>query len=267
VAYLGPVATFTYEATLRYFGPSATLVPCRTIGDIFAEAQRGSVDYGVVPAENSTEGAVTNTLDRLLENDLLISAEIKLAVSQYLLSRGTLDQIVTVYSHPQALAQCRNWLAAHLPKAAQVEATSTAMAAQLATSPDTAAISTRAAAELYHLPILVPNIEDVKTNVTRFLVIGDHMSEPTGRDRTAIVFGVDDRAGALWAALGALAENGINLNRIESRPSRRRLWEYVFFVDLDGHPSDELVKRALDALDRRSSFVRVLGSWHVGDLA
>jgi chorismate mutase/prephenate dehydratase len=263
VGYLGPVATFAYEATLQQFGAAATLVPCRTIGDVFVETQRRAVDYGVVPAENSTEGAVTNTLDRFLENDLLICGEIKLPVSHNLLSTGSLEQITQVYSHPQALAQCRRWLAENLPRATQIETASTAKAAQVARTPDTAAISTAAAAQIYELPIVARRIEDNATNVTRFLVIGDHMSAPSGRDRTAIVFAVDDRAGALCAALSSLAENGINLNRIESRPSRRRLWEYVFFVDLDGHPTDEVVTRAMAALTSRCSFLRVLGCWPV----
>ena len=267
IAYLGPIGTFSYEAALRRFGPGSTLVACSTIGEIFVETQKRNVNYGLVPAENSTDGAITNTLDRLLEYDLLISAEVKLAISHFLLSRGSLDQIKTVYSHPQPLAQCRHWLAEHLPRAAQVESPSTARAAQLARATDEAAISTEAAAELYGVPIIARHIEDVSSNVTRFLVIGEHSSPPSGSDRTAIVFGVDDRAGALWSALGALAENRINLNRIESRPSRRRLWEYVFFVDLDGHPNGVAVGKALKALSQRASFVRVLGSWTVAETA
>jgi chorismate mutase/prephenate dehydratase len=236
-------------------------VPCRTIADVFLEAERQSVDYGVVPVENSTAGAVINTLDQFLETDLLVCAEIELPVSHNLLSKGKLAEITRVNSHPQALAQCRRWLAEHLPRASQVETPSTAAAAQMTRDPDTAAIATESASVLYDLPILVPHIEDVSTNVTRFLVIGPHQSGRTGRDRTALVFTVDDRAGALCAALSTLAKRGINLSRIESRPSRRRLWEYVFFVDLDGHPDDSDVAVALDELRQTCSFVRVLGSW------
>jgi chorismate mutase/prephenate dehydratase len=263
VGYLGPMATFTYEAALGHFGRSATLVPCRTIGDVFAETQRGTVDYGVVPIENSTGGVVATTLDLLIDGDLQICAQMELPVSHFLLSRGTLDQITTVYSHPQALAQCRRWLSEHLPRAAQVETASTAAAAELARDVTAAAISTESAAEVYDLPILVRHLEDSSTNVTRFFVVGHHPSGPTGHDRGSIVFGVQNRVGALQSALQALAENGVNLTRIESRPSRRRLWEYVFFIDVDGHPAEERVGRALEALSPACTFVRVLGSWPI----
>lgn len=265
VGYLGPIATFTYEAARRHFGRSATLVPGRTVGDVFVDVQRGAVDYGLVPIENSTGGIVATTLDHLLDGELQICAQIELPVSQFLLSRGALEQISTVYSHPQALAQCRRWLAEHLPRAAQVETASTAAAAELAIEPTTAAISTESAAEVYDLPILARNIEDSATNVTRFFVVGHHSSGPTGHDRASIVFGVANRVGALQDALRALAENGVDLTRIESRPSRRRLWEYVFFVDVDGHPSEERITRALGALSQVCTFVRVLGAWAVDD--
>lgn len=261
VGYLGPVATFSYEAAKRHFGSSAVLVPCRTVGDVFVETQKRGVDYGVVPFENSIEGAVTYTFDRFLETDLQICAEVELPVTQNLLSKGTLDQISRVYSHPQALAQCRRWLSEWLPKATQHETASTALAAQMAQDVDTAAIAPEAASEAYGLPIVARRIEDSSTNVTRFLVIGRHMSERSGQDRTAVVFAVQDRAGALQDALRWFAENEINLTRIDSRPSRRRIWEYVFFVDLDGHPTEPHVARALDGLSQSCSFVRILGAW------
>jgi chorismate mutase/prephenate dehydratase len=261
IGYLGPVGTFSYEAAVQQFGHGAVFIPCRTIADIFVETQRQAVDYGVVPVENSTEGAVTPTLDRLVDTDLQISAALELPVRHFLLSRGQLNQITRVYSHPQALAQCRRWLADNLPNASTVETSSTAAAAQQATGPDGAAISTESAAELYHVPIIARRIEDVASNVTRFFVIGPQMSRHSGRDRTAIVFSVEDRTGALYIALKWFAENGINLTRIESRPSRRRLWEYVFFVELEGHPDDEPVSLAITGLRQSSSFVRVLGAW------
>lgn len=263
VGYLGPPATFTFEAARRQFGHSSELVPCTTIADVFLETQRQTVDYGVVPVENSTGGAVAHTLDQLLETELQVCGQIELPVSHFLLSNGSLEQIKRVYSHPQALAQCRHWLAAHLPHAVQIETTSTAAAAEQAREPDSAAISSESAAELYHLPIVARRIEDTANNVTRFLIIGPHMSGPTGRDRTAVVFAVAHRIGALQEALRSLADNGINLSRIESRPSRRRLWEYVFFVDLDGHPSDAGIARALEALGLTCTFVRVIGAWPV----
>lgn len=264
VGYLGPAATFTYEAAKRHFGSATTYVPCRTIGDVFDEVQKRALDYGVVPIENSIEGSVHYTLDRFLDTDLQICAELELPISQNLLSHGTLDQITRVYSHPQALAQCRKWLSEWLPRAEQIETASTALAAQLAQDASSAAIATEAASELYGLPIIARGIEDVATNVTRFLVIGRHRAERTGQDRTAVVFGVHNRTGALHQALTAFAENDVNLTRIESRPSRRRLWEYVFFADLDGHPDEPNVSRALDRLERSCTFVRIIGAWPVG---
>ncbi|HVC33446.1 MAG TPA: prephenate dehydratase [Chloroflexota bacterium] len=267
VGYLGPVATFAYEAAKRHFGSEATVVPCRTIADVFVETEKRTVDYGVVPVENSTGGAVISTLDSFLETELQICAEILLPVSHNLLSRGKLDQITQVYSHPQALAQCRRWLAEWLPRATLVETASTALAAQMVQDEQSAAISTEAASEVYGLPLVARRIEDESTNVTRFLVIGPHRSEPTGHDRTALVFAVHDRVGALQDGLRWFAENAINLTRIESRPSRRRLWEYVFFVDLDGHPADDHVARAIEGLRQSCAFVRVLGTWPASRVA
>jgi chorismate mutase / prephenate dehydratase len=263
VGYLGPPGTFSYQAALQHFGPSAVLVPCRTIADVFTEAERRAVDYGVVPVENSTEGAVPNAVDRFLETDLLVCAEVGVRVSHFLMSNGRLDQIKQVYSHPQGLAQCRRWLAEHLPNAIQVETASTAGAAQLARSVDTAAIAPEAASALYDLPIIESRIEDIATNITRFLVIGQQMATRTGHDRTAIVFSVPDRAGALVAALNCFARHDISLSRIESRPSRRRPWEYVFFVDFGGHPDDDVVALGLSELRDMSEFVRVLGTWSI----
>ena len=261
VAFLGPTGTFAYEATVRHFGASTELVPCRTIADVFLETQRQAANFGVVPIENSTEGAVTPTHDRFLETDLLICAQIELPVTHNLVGTGRLDQISVVYSHPQALAQCRRWLAEHLPTATQVDTPSTAAAVQQIRNETTAAIATESAARLNGVPVLARHIEDVATNVTRFFVIGQHQAGRTGHDRTAATFAVENRAGALSDALKSLAENGINLTRIESRPSRRRLWEYVFFVELDGHPDDDNVAHALDDLGRCTSSVRVLGAW------
>lgn len=261
VGYLGPAGTFTHEAALRRFGSSATLVPCATIEDVFYETERGNVDYGVVGVENSTAGAVTSTLDVFLESSLQVCAELALPVSHNLLSRGELGGIRKVFSHPQALAQCRKWLGANLPHAEQVEVASTVLAVQMAESPEAAAIGPEAAGKLYGLPIIAHRIEDSRTNVTRFFVLGRERSPRTGRDKTAVVFSVRDRPGALRDALEAFAARGIDLTRIESRPSREKLWEYVFYADLAGHPDDEVVAAALADLDRQSSFVKVLGAW------
>jgi chorismate mutase/prephenate dehydratase len=264
VGYLGPPATFSYQAALEHFGQSAVLVPCRTIGDVFTETEQRAVDYGIVPVENSTEGAVPIAIDRFLDTNVLICAEVGLRISHFLMSTGTIDQINRVYSHPQGLAQCRRWLAEHLPDATQIETASTAGATRVAREPDAAAIAPEAASAIYDLPIIAPRIEDVTTNMTRFLVIGPQMSQRTGRDRTAIVFSVEDRAGALVDALNCFAKHGISLSRIESRPSRRRPWEYVFFVDLAGHPDDEVVSRSLNELRQMCEFVKILGSWPIG---
>ncbi|HEX5416146.1 MAG TPA: prephenate dehydratase domain-containing protein, partial [Chloroflexota bacterium] len=201
------------------------------------------------------------TFDRLVDTNLKVCAELELPISHNLLSSGTLEQIATVYSHPQPFAQCRRWLADNLPRAALVETASTALAAQKARTPETAAIATESASRAYDLPILVAHIEDVASNATRFLVIGPEMSRPTGNDQTAVMFTVRDHAGALHGALRAFAESGINLSRIESRPSRRKRWEYVFFVDLDGHAEEAPVARALERLEGSASTVKVLGTW------
>lgn len=263
IGYLGPVATFTYEAARRHFGSGSSYVPCQTIADVFFEAEKQTVDYGVVPIENSTGGAVTFTLDQFLDTELKICAAIELPVTHNLLALGSLENVQRVYSHPQAFAQCRRWLAANLPGATLIEADSTSRAAQLLEDESAAAISTESASEFYHVPIVARGIQDDSKNVTRFLVIGQHQGRRTGQDRTAVVFGVNDRVGALQDSLRHLAENRVNLTRIESRPSRRRLWEYVFFVDLDGHPDDETVANALRGLIQSCSFVRVLGAWPV----
>lgn len=263
VGYLGPAGTFHEEAALRRFGSSATLVAYGTIEDVFLETQRGNVDYGVVGVENSTAGAVTSTLDLFLDSNLQICAEIELPIAHSLLGRGELSQVKRVYSHPQALAQCRRWLGNHLPNAEQIEVASTALAAQMAETVESAAIGTETAGRMYGLSAIARGIQDASTNVTRFLVIGATRSPRTGRDKTGIVFSVRNRPGALRDALEPFAQRGIDLTRIESRPSRRRLWEYVFFVDLLGHPEDEDVAVALRELDEQSSFVKVLGSWPV----
>ncbi len=261
VAFLGPFGTFGHEAALRQFGAATHFVPCKTNPDVFVVTQRGDAEYGVVPVENSTEGAVNPVLDMLVETTLEICGEIKLPIVQNLLGRGHVDQIKRIYSHPQALGQCRRWLAENLPNATQHEVASTSAAAQLCTEPDIAAVAPETAATLYDVPILARHIEDVSTNVTRFLVLGPHNSRPTGDDRTGLVFSVRDKVGALWSALGIFASYEINLSKIESRPSKRRPWEYVFFVDLVGHPDDPHVAKALDALRADCTFVKVLGSW------
>ncbi|HLL85369.1 MAG TPA: prephenate dehydratase [Longimicrobium sp.] len=264
VAYLGPEGTFTHMAARRQFGLSARTIPAGTIAAVFDEVARGGADFGVVPVENSTEGVVNHTLDTFVESDLKISAEIVLPISHCLLARPGLElaQVERVYSHPQALAQCRKWLSTHLPRAALVEASSTSDAAHRA-SEDAhgAAVASEAAARVHELDILRQRIEDVTGNVTRFLLIGRQQAEPTGRDKTSVLFSTRDTPGSLHRVLGGFADRGINMTKIESRPSRRRPWEYVFFVDLDGHQRDPVLAQALELARGDCETLTVLGSY------
>jgi chorismate mutase/prephenate dehydratase len=264
VAYLGPEATFTHMAVKRQFGLSCRTVPCGTIGAVFDEVARGGADFGVVPIENSTEGVVNHTLDTFLSTELRISAEIVMEVSQCLLVRPGVElaQVERVYSHPQALAQCRAWLGANLPRASIVESSSTAEAARLAREdPRGAAIASELAAKFYDLTALRRKIEDASDNVTRFLVIGRQQAERTGKDRTSILLELRDEPGILYKVLEPFARRGVNMSKIESRPSRRRPWEYVFFIDVDGHQKDELVASAVEEVSKSTTTLKVLGSY------
>lgn len=272
VAYLGPRDTFSHMAALRVFGAMASLHPAATVDDVFTEVERKRVDYGVVPVETSMGGGVSDTLDRFVVSDLRILNEIMLHITQNLLSNSELENIVKVYSKAQPFVQCRNWLKAHLPQAELAETSSTAEAARVAAAePGAAAIASDLAAETYHLNIIASSIEDAPHNFTRFFVIGHertgrHRAKPTGRDKTAILFSVNDRPGALYALLQPLARHGINLTRIESRPSQKRAWEYVFFVDFMGHAGEPHVHDALEELKAECSELKVLGSFPEGEL-
>jgi chorismate mutase/prephenate dehydratase len=263
VAFLGPEATFTHMAARSRFGLSARYVPAATVAGVFTEVEKGLADLGVVPIENSTEGVVNSTLDVLIDSDLCITAEIATQVSQCLLTRsGTLEGVQKVYSHPQALGQCRQWLSANLPSVAQIEVASTALAARLTRDdPVAAAVASELAGHLYDLKIAKRRIEDEVRNVTRFLVIGREPAPATGRDKTSILFSLKDEAGVLFKVLQPLSEAGLNLSRIESRPSRKKLWDYVFFIDVDGHASEPAVQEAILTLRQRCEFVKVLGSY------
>jgi chorismate mutase/prephenate dehydratase len=263
VAFLGPKATFTHLAAMQQFGMSAELVPESSIGVIFDDVEKGRTQYGVVPVENSTEGVVTHTLDTFVESDLKIGAEILLPISHDLLSRtGSLAGIQKVYSHPQALGQCRKWLTANLPGVPLVDVGSTALAAQIAGGdPNAAAIASEFAGSLYDLKVVQDRIEDQAHNVTRFLVIGRDLTERSGNDRTSILFSVKDEPGVLFRMLEPFAKRGINLSKIESRPGKTKAWEYVFFVDLFGHVSDPDVAEAIEELKTCCRFVKVLGSY------
>jgi len=267
VAYFGPEATFTHLAARQMFGTFVEYRPAAAIRDVFTEVERERAQYGVVPVENSTEGVVNRTLDTFMESDLKICAEILMEVSHHLLANCALEEIEKVYSFSQPFAQCRTWLESNLPGAQLVEVSSTAKAAQIAAGePGAAAIASELAAEVYGIKVLVPRIEDQTGNVTRFFVIGREVSQPSGDDKTSIMFSIRDRVGALYDTLKPFAEHGINLTKIESRPSKRRPWEYIFFADLRGHCEDEEVAAALKELSETCLFVKVLGAYPSGTL-
>ncbi len=263
VAFLGPPATFTHQAAVLRFGSSATLVPVRSIAEVFDEVERGRAQFGVVPVENSTEGSVNVTLDRLIDSDLLIAGELSLEISHHLLARAPeLAAVRSVCSHPQALAQCRQWLSTHLPEVTLEEVSSTAAAAQRsADDPTAAAVASELAARVYDLPLLVRNIEDNPHNSTRFLVLGRRPMPPTGKDKTSILCSLKHEVGALATFLEPFARHGLNLTKIESRPTKRRPWEYVFFVDFEGHLDTPPVQAALNEVRARCPFLKILGSY------
>lgn len=262
IAYFGQPASWTHQAARSKFGASVEYSSFPNIGDVFDAVTRGSADYGVVPIENSIEGAVNHTLDVFVDSDLLICAQVQLRIENHLLSNASLESITRVYSHPQPFAQCRSWLRHNLPKADLIEVASTSAAAERASHEEgAAAIAGQMASEMYNLPIIARAIQDSALNTTRFLVIGNRTCPPTGDDRTSIMFSVQDKAGALYSALTPFKEFHISLNRIQSRPSKRKNWEYFFFVDLHGHCHDEAVKNALAELEKHCNFVKILGSY------
>ena len=263
VAYLGPEATFTHEAALRSFGASVELEPQATVSEVFTRVERGEAGHGIVPVENSMEGTVTHTLDELMNSPLKVCGEVYLPVSQNLIScEPSLDRVRIVCSHPMALSQAAPWLRHELPGALLEEVESTGEAARRAArEPGVAAVGSVLAAEAHHLNVLARSIQDARTNATRFIVLGREWAGRTGRDKTSVVFSVKDRPGVLRDALAAFAEEGINLTRIESRPSRKRAWTYVFFADFDGHPEEERVQRALAALEEHCPYVSLIGAY------
>jgi chorismate mutase/prephenate dehydratase len=265
VAFLGPEGTFTQTAVLNHFGHSVRALPLGSIDEVFHEVEAASADFGVVPIENSTEGTVNHTLDRFLTSPLKICGEVELRIRHHLMGlSGSLSRIERVCSHPQSLAQCRGWLDAHLPGIEQVPVSSNAEGARRARDEKgSAAIAGDTAAEVYGLKVLAAQIEDRADNTTRFLVLGRKLFAASGEDRTTLLVSVSrsDAPGALHRLLEPLARHRVSLTRIESRPSHRRKWDYVFFMDLEGHADDPRVARALAALKKRASLFRVLGSY------
>jgi len=263
IAYFGPSGTFTHQAALKRFGEKSVYVPCRTIENVFKEVEKERVDYGVVPIENSSEGVVTHTLDMFLESDVEITSEILLKIHHYLLSKEkSIQKIKKIYSHSQAFAQCQKWIEEHLKNAILIETESTSTAAErVKKERNSASIGSEIGAKIYNLNILAEKIEDFKENITRFLVIGRSSPEESGNDKTSILFSIKDRVGALHDMLVPFKEYNINLTRIESRPSKKKAWEYVFFVDFIGHKNNEKVKKALAKLKKNCIFLKILGSY------
>ena len=264
IAYFGPVATNTHQAARSKFGASVEYVPEVSIGDVFDVVARGTADYGVVPIENSTEGAVNHTLDMFMESDLRICAQILLKIENHLIAKIPKDQIKKIYSHPQVFGQCRNWLRHNLPDVDLIEVSSTPRAAELASleaEAGSAAIAGMMAAEAYGLQIVEASIQDIPNNTTRFLVIGQSGSPATGNDRTSLMFCVRDEPGALFRALEPFNRLKISMSKIESRPSKRKAWEYFFFCDVDGHATEPRVQEALAELEQHCTFIKILGTY------
>ena len=268
IAFLGPEGTFTQEAAFKHFGHSVKTLSLGAIDEVFREVEAGHAQFGVVPIENSTEGVVNHTLDMFLRSDLRICGEVSLRVHHHLLSKGSdLASVTQVISHQQSLAQCREWLDVNLPSVPREATSSNAEASRLAAeTKDVAAIAGESAAKIYGLNKLASNIEDEPDNTTRFLVIGRMQTQPSGNDKTSIVVSGKNKPGALYELLGPLATRGLNMTRIESRPSRQAKWEYVFFLDILGHADDPKLTEALAALKQESGFYKLLGSYPVSVL-
>jgi len=279
IAYLGPEATFTHQAAIRRFGSSLCYASQKTIADVFTEVAKNRADYGVVPVENSTEGVVTHTLDMFVDSDLKIVSQIVLPISHCFVSDSPKKLIGRIYVHPQTLGQCRNWLQSNFPNAEIFETSSNSKSAELAAHPGRSkktakakyagiamypfagAITSELAAEKYKLRILERDIQDNAANATRFLVLGRQCSPPTGDDRTSLMVSVSDKVGALHEAIAAFRKFKINMTKIESRPSKRKAWEYFFFIDCDGHAQDKKVANAIKILGKHCNFVKILGSY------
>jgi chorismate mutase/prephenate dehydratase len=263
VAYLGPEGTYTQAAVYKQFGHSVDCRPLAAIDEIFREVEAGAVHYGVVPVENSSEGVVSHTLDMFLNSPLKICSEVEMRIHHSLLAASAdIGAIREIHAHQQALAQCREWLDANLPGIPRVPVSSNAEAARLAmTQQGVAAIAGEAAAGIYQLQVVAGNIEDEPDNTTRFLVIGRQMPAPSGRDKTSLLLSTPNKPGALQSLLAPLAQSGISMTRIESRPSRRGAWDYVFFIDIEGHVADAPVAAVLQTLEQQAAMLKVLGSY------
>ncbi len=264
IAALGKKGAYTHGAAQNIFGQQSTYVSCKDISDVFQRVENGECDYGVLPIENSTEGVVTHTVDLLVNSDLKICNQYMLNIKHNLLSKTTKDKIKKVYSNPQVFNQCRHWLEQNLPNVSLIPVASTTEAAEIAShEKNSAALASYVAGKENGLNALDLNISDLAHNATRFCVVGPESAKPTGKDRTSLVFSIKDKVGALHAMLTPFEKNKINLTKIESRPSKKKAWDYYFFIDLEGHQDDPHVKRALNQLEGMCKFMKILGSYPV----
>lgn len=266
VAYLGPQGTFSERAAVKHFGEGGVTVPCASIDDVYRSVESGAADFGVVPVENSTEGAVGRSLDLMPQTPLKTCGEVLIRIHHHLMASdiAQFSAIQKVFSHGQSLAQCHEWLNANLPHAERVAVASNAEAARRASlEPFSAAVAGEMAAEHYKLTILSSNIEDEPNNTTRFLVLGNYEPKPTGKDKTSLVLSAANRAGAVYEMLTPFAQRGVSMSKFESRPSKVAVWEYLFFIDIDGHQHDTNVAEAMDELRKIAGYVKVLGSYPV----
>lgn len=268
IAYLGPAGTFSEAASMKHFGRAAHLSACNSLAEVFRDVEADSSDYAVVPVENSTEGVVNITLDLLLQTSLSICSEVQLPIEQCLLRKVPgLKGITKIYSHAQSLAQCRQWLQQNLPDVDQIQVVSNAKACQMAAEdPNTAAIAGITAAKLYDLQIINQYVQDNPNNTTRFLVLGKHTTVPSGQDKTSIIVAVENHPGAIHNLLAPLATHQVNITRLDSRPSRNRLWDYLFFIDLQGHQQEKPVAAVLNEIKQQAAYMKILGSYPQTDL-
>jgi chorismate mutase/prephenate dehydratase len=266
IAFLGPEFTFTHLASIKKFGKSVKYLSCDSIPEVFKEVEKANADYGVVPIENSTEGAVNHTLDMFVSSTLIICSEIYLPVSHSLLARGgDIQKVRKIYSHPHVFGQCRGWIEKNVPRVKLCETLSTAKAAEIAgKEAGSACLAGEMAAGKYKLKVLASNVEDENMNITRFLVVGKQASKMSAKDKTSIMFSVKDKPGVLHDMLSSFKNKKINLTKIESRPSKKGLWKYYFFIDLEGHTETPKIKRAIMDLEKKCHFIKILGSYPAG---
>ena len=263
VAYLGPAGTFSEQAAFAQFGQSISKVPCSSIDEVFRAVDAGAADFGVAPVENSSEGAISRTLDLLLDTDLKITGEVALVIKHHLLTKsGTLDGVTRVMAHPQALAQCQRWLSSNVPKLDRQAMSSNGEAAKLAAQDATvAAIAGDSAQQQYGLQAVQSQIQDDPHNRTRFVIVSHGSCQPSGNDQTSVILSVNNKPGAVHQLLAPMAKHGVSMNRLESRPARRGTWEYFFYIDMDGHANDPKVAAALTELQAEAAFFKNLGSY------